>query len=71
MSAEGFESLVRDALAGPATLTSKGESSIRLLRASHSARWEDGVLIGRSELVVATLLNGPWIAPPGALDARG
>ncbi|MCA1686451.1 MAG: hypothetical protein LC745_10855, partial [Planctomycetia bacterium] len=58
MSAERFELLARDALAAAAT----GEPSPRLLRTIHRARWEDGVLVGRSELVIE-----PPRADPGSL----
>jgi len=55
MSAGEFESLARDAAAAA------GATPPRVLRASHSARWEDGVLVGRSELVIDPPRPGPGV----------
>jgi hypothetical protein len=50
LSADEFEALVAKARRGADRQA--GASPPRLLRARHSARWEDGVLKGRSELVI-------------------
>jgi hypothetical protein len=57
MAADRFEALVRDAREGYHRL--QGRTAPRLLRARHAARWEDGVLVGRSELAVAPAGAGP------------
>ncbi len=57
MSTTAFEKLARDAANG--ALAVPDEAAPRILRASHSARWEDGVLIGRSELLVEASRSGP------------
>ncbi len=65
MSFDQFDRLVRDARAGS---TRRDEATgARLLRAAHEARWENGVLIGRSTLVIDPALSGisafalePW-----------
>ncbi|HWE39918.1 MAG TPA: hypothetical protein VG406_25430 [Isosphaeraceae bacterium] len=66
-----FEALVRDARAGADRR--RRPDGPRLLRARHSATWKDGLLVGRSELVVEGPADGPaplWLDPWGpALDA--
>jgi hypothetical protein len=62
LPADEFEALVDKARAGA---DRQARPASRLLRARHSARWEDGILQGRSELVVeasgpAELELTPW-----------
>ena len=57
MPAEEFESLVRAASAG--LRRQERPPRPRLLRARHSARWEAGVLRGRSEFVIEPSGTGP------------
>jgi hypothetical protein len=57
MAAGPFETLVRDARAGYRRQDRR--TAPRLLRARHVARWEEGVLIGRSELSVEPAESGP------------
>ena len=65
MSADAFDRLVRSALAGAARRA--GPSSPRILKATHSARWQDGLLVGRSRFVIESPEEGtravalsPW-----------
>ncbi len=65
ISAADFETLFGDALSGSRTTTA--EDSPRLLRTSHTARWQNGLLVGRSELIVepprtgsGSLVLEPW-----------
>ncbi|MBX6311818.1 MAG: hypothetical protein IRY99_02690 [Isosphaeraceae bacterium] len=65
MPLDEFETLVRSAQAGWERLARR--HGPRLIRAQHEARWEDGVLIGRSELRVQGASSGaslldlmPW-----------
>jgi len=57
MPAEQFESLVRGAIKG----SSRGQAAQppRLIRARHHARWNSGVLSGRTELVIEAASSGP------------
>ncbi|HMB06303.1 MAG TPA: hypothetical protein VKP69_21540, partial [Isosphaeraceae bacterium] len=73
LSSREFEALVEGARAAAERPAPPAVS--RLLRARHSARWEDGVLSGRSELVVdapgpSELELAPWtpaiVIPAGA-----
>ena len=57
LSADRFETLVRTAREGAARRARSAPP--RLLRARHFARWESGVLVGRSELVVEPSAAGP------------
>jgi len=59
MSAEAFDRLLRDARSGAAAR--HGPDAPRLLRAGHSARWEGGVLTGRTELVIEPPPTGPGV----------
>ncbi len=75
ISAADFETLIGAALSGSRTTTA--EDSPRLLRSSHSARWKNGLLIGRSELIVEPSSTGsdslvlePW-TPAIDLKADG
>ncbi len=61
MPAEEFENLVRAASAG--VRRKERPPGPRLLRARHSARWEAGVLLGRSEFVIEP--SGPRPARVG------
>ena len=70
-----FEALSRDASKGSARRES--DAAPRLLRAKHEARWEEGVLHGRSTLTIAPgksgpgpLRLGPW-TPAIDPDAKG
>ncbi len=72
MSLDALDALVREARAG--ALARPAEPEARLLHSKHSARWDDGVLIGRSELIVRVpdsgrgrLILDPW-SP--AIDPR-
>jgi len=65
MTPEAFEGLLRAVRAGAAA--DRIARPARLVRARHFARWEDGVLLGRSELVVEPAEGGggsvrldPW-----------
>ena len=61
MSASKLEGLIREAeVAETRRASSMGP---KLLRAHHSARWDGGLLVGRSEFVVATPSPGPGILP--------
>jgi hypothetical protein len=57
LAADRFEALVRTAREGAARRARSAPP--RLLRARHFARWESGVLVGRSELVVEPSAAGP------------
>ena len=67
MTVEAFEALARSATEGADRVAARGGA--RLLRARHRARWEAGVLIGRTELRVEGPARGaaevgldPWSA---------
>jgi hypothetical protein len=74
MSAESFEALIK--AAREASARANRRVAPRLLRAEHHARWESGLLVGHTELVIepaesgpADLVLAPWtpaIAGPGA-----
>ena len=74
MTVEAFEALVSSATEGSARLAA-GDGA-RLLRARHSARWEAGALVGRTELRLRGPGRGaaqvgldPW--SPAILDEPG
>jgi hypothetical protein len=65
MSAGSFEDLLRAVKA--ASVSGTPAEGPRLLKAKHEARWEDGILVGRTELVidppksgVGALVLEPW-----------
>lgn len=78
LSAAGFDRLVKAAREGVARRAENAPP--KLLRASHSAIWEDGVLVGRSELVIdppksgaGVLVLEPWTpaSEPGSGGTEG
>ena len=80
MSAGSFEDLLRAVKA--ASLNGAQAEGPRLLKAKHEARWEDGELVGRSELVIdppksvaGALVLEPWTpavdaAEPGTVPVQ-
>ena len=57
MPAEQFDALVRRAVKGASL--QRAAQPPRLIRARHQARWDSGVLSGRSELVIEASSSGP------------
>jgi hypothetical protein len=57
MPVEQFDSLVQRAVEGSVRL--RAAQSPRLIRARHQARWDSGILSGRTELVVEASSSGP------------
>ena len=57
MPAEQFDSLLRRAIEGSSR--QRTAEPPRLIRARHHARWDSGVLSGRSELVIEASSSGP------------
>ena len=57
MPAQQFESLVKSATAGSSR--QRAVQPPHLIRARHHARWDSGLLIGRTELLIAAGSNGP------------
>ena len=57
MPAERFDSLVRGAIKGSSR--QRAAQPPRLIRARHHARWNSGVLSGRTELVIEAASSGP------------
>ncbi len=71
LPADEFEALVHDARLGADRLAR--HRGPRLLRARHSARWDGGTLLGRSEFTFDPGNHGPGLLPlvpwtPAALD---